>query len=101
MGWMTVIAINPLVAKVPTPGLLWLIARGLSYTIGVIFLLRIPVCSNAHLIWHLFVLAGTAVITSPCSGMLPNLPFYPICSLNKLINALLLKNVAVVAKYTL
>jgi hemolysin III len=59
MGWMVVIAIDPLAAKVPTPGLLWLIAGGLSYTIGVIFFAMDSRLQYAHLIWHLFVLAGT------------------------------------------
>jgi hemolysin III len=59
MGWLVVIAINPLIAKVPTPGLLWLIAGGLSYTIGVIFFAIDSRLQYAHLIWHLFVLAGT------------------------------------------
>lgn len=59
MGWLVVIAINPLVAKVPIPGLLWLIAGGLSYTIGVIFFAIDSRLRYAHLIWHLFVLAGT------------------------------------------
>jgi len=59
MGWMIVIAINPLVAKVPLPGLLWLIAGGLSYTIGVVFFAIDSRLQYAHLIWHLFVLAGT------------------------------------------
>ena len=59
MGWMVVIAIDPLVAKVPLPGLLWLIAGGLSYTIGVVFFAIDSRLQYAHLIWHLFVLAGT------------------------------------------
>jgi len=59
MGWMIVIAINPLIAKVPLPGLLWLIAGGLSYTIGVVFFAIDSRLQYAHLIWHLFVLAGT------------------------------------------
>jgi hemolysin III len=59
MGWLVVIAINPLVAKVPAPGLLWLIAGGLSYTIGVIFFAIDSRLQYAHLIWHLFVLTGT------------------------------------------
>ena len=59
MGWMVVIAIDPLVAKVPTHGLLWLIAGGLSYTLGVVFFAIDSRLRYAHLIWHLFVLAGT------------------------------------------
>lgn len=38
MGWVIVIAINPLMANLPTDGLLWLLAGGLSYTVGVAFL---------------------------------------------------------------
>ncbi|HET7061595.1 MAG TPA: hemolysin III family protein [Nitrosospira sp.] len=59
MGWMVVIAADLLVTKMPTPGLLWLVAGGLSYTVGVIFFAIDSRLQYAHLIWHLFVLAGT------------------------------------------
>jgi hemolysin III len=59
MGWLIVIAIVPLVERMPPAGLAWLVAGGLSYTGGVVFyaLDRYRYC---HFIWHLFVLAGTA-----------------------------------------
>jgi hemolysin III len=59
MGWLIVIAIVPLVERMPPAGLAWLVAGGLSYTGGVLFyaLDRYRYC---HFIWHLFVLAGTA-----------------------------------------
>jgi len=60
MGWVVVIALEPLVAKVPTPGLLWLLAGGLSYTAGVLFFAIDSKLWYGHLIWHCFVLAGTA-----------------------------------------
>jgi hemolysin III len=60
MGWLIVIAADPLVAKVPTSGLLWLIAGGLSYTSGVAFFATDSRLRYGHLIWHLFVIAGTA-----------------------------------------
>lgn len=60
MGWLIVIAVDPLVAKVPTSGLLWLIAGGLSYTSGVAFFATDSRLRYGHLIWHLFVIAGTA-----------------------------------------
>jgi len=60
MGWVVVIAVEPLVARVPTPGLLWLLAGGLSYTAGVIFFAIGSKLRYGHLIWHCFVLAGTA-----------------------------------------
>jgi hemolysin III len=58
MGWLVVIAIRPVMANMPVGGLLWLVAGGLFYTAGAGFYLakRLP---YSHLIWHLFVLAGS------------------------------------------
>ena len=58
MGWLVVIAARPVLSHVPTTGLIWLVAGGLCYTAGVIFYAskRIP---YAHVIWHVFVLAGS------------------------------------------
>jgi hemolysin III len=57
MGWLVVIAFKPLLGKLPRPGLLWLMAGGLSYTVGVVFYVwkKLP---YHHPVWHLFVLAG-------------------------------------------
>ena len=41
-------------------GLLWLIAGGLAYTLGVIFFALDSRLRYGHFIWHLFVMAGTA-----------------------------------------
>lgn len=59
MGWLVLIAIVPLVERMPTAGLVWLVAGGFAYTGGVLFyaLDRYRYC---HFIWHLFVIAGTA-----------------------------------------
>jgi hemolysin III len=59
MGWVVVITVNPLLARVPTAGLLWLLAGGLSYTAGVVFFATGSRVKYGHLIWHLFVMAGT------------------------------------------
>lgn len=59
MGWLIVLAINPLLAKVPTAGLLWLLAGGLFYTAGVVFFVTDSKLRYGHLIWHLFVIGGT------------------------------------------
>ncbi len=58
MGWIVLIAIKPLVNALPAEGLYWLLAGGVSYTLGVIFYVmkKIP---YTHSIWHLFVLGGT------------------------------------------
>jgi len=59
MGWVVVIAIEPLLARVPTAGLLWLVAGGLSYTVGVAFFATDSRLQYGHFVWHLFVIAGT------------------------------------------
>lgn len=59
MGWLIVIGIAPLSEKLATSGLVWLIAAGLAYTLGVPFYLwqRLP---YHHAVWHLFVMAGSS-----------------------------------------
>jgi hemolysin III len=59
MGWVVVIAADPMFAKVPTAGLLWLLAGGLFYTVGVAFFATDSRLRYGHLIWHVFVLGGT------------------------------------------
>ena len=58
MGWMVLVAFRPLTAHVAIAGVLWLLAGGLFYTVGVVFFawerLR-----YTHTVWHLFVLAGS------------------------------------------
>ena len=60
MGWLILIAINPLNARVPTSGILWLVAGGVAYTTGVAFFATDSRLQYGHFIWHLFVMAGTA-----------------------------------------
>jgi hemolysin III len=57
MGWLVVVAIQPVLTRVPLPGVLWLVAGGLFYSAGVLFYTR-PT-RYAHAIWHVFVLAGS------------------------------------------
>lgn len=59
MGWLVIIAINPLLANLPTEGLLWLLAGGLSYTLGVVFFATDSRLRYGHMIWHFFVMGGT------------------------------------------
>lgn len=59
MGWLVLIAVNPLSLKMPVSGLWWLLAGGISYTAGVVFYEAKSV-RYSHFIWHLFVMAGTA-----------------------------------------
>jgi hemolysin III len=58
MGWMVVLAIVPMWQNVSGGGLLLLLAGGLAYTCGAIFYVRKQMPYH-HVIWHLFVLAGS------------------------------------------
>ena len=58
MGWIMIFAIKPLVDSMPSGGIVWLIAGGLAYTLGVVFYAWKKLPFN-HAIWHLFVLAGS------------------------------------------
>ena len=59
MGWLIVIAAPQIAETIGSDGMVWLIAGGLSYTVGVLFYTAKRVYFN-HAIWHLFVLAGGA-----------------------------------------
>jgi hemolysin III len=59
MGWLVVIAIRPLWLLMPGWGVFWLVAGGAAYTGGIAFYLA-KRWKHHHLVWHLFVMAGTA-----------------------------------------
>ena len=59
MGWLIVLAAEPLMAGLPTAALLLLIAGGLSYTVGVIFFALDSHLRFGHFVWYIFVMAGT------------------------------------------
>ena len=58
MGWVAIAAIVPLVKSLNGVGTMWLALGGGLYTVGCAFYLwkSLP---YAHMVWHLFVLAGT------------------------------------------
>jgi hemolysin III len=59
MGWLVLIAVVPLVQRIPVPGVALLVAGGLAYTAGVVFFVLDSRLRYAHAIWHVFVIAGT------------------------------------------
>ncbi len=59
MGWLIVVALRPLLENMPAAGIAWLLGGGLFYTAGVVFYVLDSRLHYGHLIWHLFVLAGT------------------------------------------
>ncbi len=58
LGWIILIAINPLLSALDPGGIRLLVAGGFTYTGGVIFYIWKQLPYN-HAIWHLFVLAGS------------------------------------------
>jgi hemolysin III len=65
MGWAVVVAAPVLFDRLPVGAVAWLLAGGIIYSIGaVIYALKrpnlIPGVFDAHALWHLFVLAGSA-----------------------------------------
>lgn len=57
MGWLALVALDPMVERLSPTVLTWLFIGGACYTLGTLFYLakRMP---YAHAIWHLFVLGG-------------------------------------------
>ncbi|MDB5979899.1 MAG: hlyIII [Pseudomonas sp.] len=59
MGWIVLVAVNPLLAALGTVGFTWLAAGGVLYTVGIIFFAFDNRFRHWHGIWHLFVIAGS------------------------------------------
>nr|WP_281375546.1 hemolysin III family protein [Haloferula luteola] len=71
MGWLIVIAAGPLIRNLPTPGLIWLIAGGVGYSLGTIFFAWEKLPYN-HAIWHGFVILGSACHVVATAGYILN-----------------------------
>jgi len=58
MGWLAIIAMQPIVEKIPFGGISWLVIGGILYSLGIIFYFwkKLPF---HHAIWHLFVMGGS------------------------------------------
>jgi len=57
-GWLALIVARPMTLAIPFPALVWLVAGGIAYTMGVLFFVNERL-RYAHFVWHLFVLAGS------------------------------------------
>ena len=57
MGWLAVAAAPQIASAIGANGMAWLLAGGISYSVGAVFytLERMPF---NHAVWHVFVLAG-------------------------------------------
>lgn len=58
MGWLSVLAIGPMLKQLDPWTLGWLFAGGISYTAGTLFYLNQRI-RYSHAIWHAFVIAGS------------------------------------------
>lgn len=59
MGWMGLVFLQPLLARMPAGGLWWLLAGGVCYTGGVLFYVKDAQLRYGHALWHVCVVAGT------------------------------------------
>lgn len=60
MGWLAILAAQPLWNSLSAWGIFWLVGGGVMYSAGVFFFAYDHRIRYSHFIWHLFVLAGTA-----------------------------------------
>ena len=64
MGWMAIFAMYPLSRTMPAAGMFWLIAGGVTYTVGgILYAVKWPGRNNprfgCHEIFHVFILLGS------------------------------------------
>lgn len=63
MGWLSVFAIQEMLASLPAASILWLLIGGLTYTAGaVVYITKMmdfyPGLFGFHEVWHIFVILG-------------------------------------------
>jgi hemolysin III len=58
-GWLVIAAAQPLLVSLGREGLQWLLAGGIAYTAGTLFFMLDERLRFGHLVWHVFVLAGS------------------------------------------
>ncbi len=61
LGWMPVLDAPAIRAYVPAPVIWWMVAGGFCYTLGTLFLMSDHRHRYLHAIWHLWVIAGSAL----------------------------------------
>jgi hemolysin III len=59
LGWLPVVAIRELSHHAPFGLLLWIVAGGVLYSVGTIFLAFDRKVRYFHALWHMFVVAGS------------------------------------------
>lgn len=59
MGWIVLVAVNPLLDSIGKAGFFWLAAGGGAYTLGILFYAFDKRFRSWHGIWHVFVILGS------------------------------------------
>jgi len=60
MGWLLLFFLIPLVHNMSPVGMIFIFIGGACYTVGILFF-KLKKLLYSHLIWHLFVLAGSVM----------------------------------------
>ncbi|NDV12367.1 PAQR family membrane homeostasis protein TrhA [Crenobacter caeni] len=68
MGWVAVVAASPLSENLDAAGLAWLVAGGVTYSVGVYWFINDEKIRHGHGIWHLFVLGGSLCMVVSVAG---------------------------------
>ena len=61
MGWVMMLALNPLVKSMSWDGVFWMVMGGLAYTLGVP-IYRWDRMPFNHALWHVFVFTGSIIL---------------------------------------
>lgn len=61
MGWMIIFVLPQLVSMVSLACVIWLLAGGIAYTVGIIFFALGKRVKFTHSVWHLFVILGSTL----------------------------------------
>jgi hemolysin III len=59
MGWVAIVAVQPMMVRMSGAGFAWLLVGGLAYTAGAVVFLFDSRLRYGHFVWHLFVLVGS------------------------------------------
>lgn len=59
MGWCIILALETALSAIPLPGLLWILAGGIAYTVGAIFFGLGKKILYMHSVFHIFVVFGS------------------------------------------
>lgn len=72
LGWLPVSCLKPMIGQVPAGLFGWMLAGGVCYTVGTLFLQRDERVPYFHAVWHLLVIAGSVLhfwgIVAYCTG---------------------------------